>query len=316
MMRGFLDTYASSSALPMRVVQVRERIWFDDARTGALLVLGNYRQVVEVALYEPPFFESPVLGNSAFSTCLPQVGDCLIPRLTPSISSSNPWPTLWEWQTCAPETAGVAAIPRSWAVHSGDLVRLVHQVASIAHPSLRGLVNALLGNPPVAWAYLQMPASLNHHHNEPGGLLRHSLEVVDHLMGLWPGNAPALERDLLITAGLLHDIGKTRVYRGTDGYTDLGQVLHHDDLTLEILGPYLGNIDPTLANTLRHLLCRSDKASQYPRSALKAALQQADALSAEQYYQQQAFEGLPSYRYRGRDLQGQSWYRLAPQRKG
>ena len=212
--------------------------------------------------------------------------------------------------------AGVTAIPRGWAIHPGDLVRLVHQVASIRHPSLQGLMNALLGEVQRAWAYLQMPASLNHHHNEPGGLLHHSLEVVDHLTGLWPGNAPALERDLLITAGLLHDIGKILVYRGTQGYTDLGQVLHHDALTLEILGPYLGNLDPTLANTLRHLLCRSDRDSQYPRSALKAALQQADALSAEQYYQRQAFEGLPSYRYRGRDLQGQSWYRLAPQRKG
>ncbi len=311
-----LFSTVSRPFLPMRVVQVRERIWFDDARTGALLVLGNYQQLEKVALYEPPFFESPITSVNEPVCPLPKVGDCLLPRLTPSTSAANPWPTLREWQLCSPAMAGVTAIPRNWAIHPGDLVRLVHQVASIRHPSLQGLMNALLGDGQRAWAYLQMPASLNHHHNEPGGLLRHSLEVVDYLMGLWPMNSPALERDLLITAGLLHDIGKILVYRGTQGYTDLGQVLHHDALTLEILGPYLGNIDSTLANTLRHLLCRSDRASHYPRSALKAALQQADALSAEQHYQQQAFEGLPSYRYRGRDLRGQSWYRLAPQRKG
>ncbi|HFD86929.1 MAG TPA: HD domain-containing protein [Gammaproteobacteria bacterium] len=311
-----LFSIASRPLLPMRVVEVHERIWFEDGRTGALLVLGNYQHLVEVALYEPPFFESPITSVNEQVCPLPKVGDCLLPRLTPSTSAANPWPTLREWTPLSPEKAGVPALPRSWAIHPGDLVQLVHQVASIRHPSLQGLMHALLGNAQRAWAYLRAPASLNHHHNEPGGLLRHSLEVVDHLMGLWPGNAPALERDLLITAGLLHDIGKTWVYRRTEGYTDLGQVLHHDALTLEILGPYLGNIDPTLANTLRHLLCRSERASHYPRSALKAALQQADALSAEHYCQRQAFEGLPSYRYRGRDGQGQSWYRLVPQRKG
>lgn len=300
----------------MQVLHVREGIWFDDGRTGALLQLGNYQQLEEVALYEPPFFESPVVSDNELSTFLPQAGDCLTPRLMPSTSKQNPWPTLREWTPLSPEKAGLVALPRSWAINPGDLVRLVHQVASIRHPSLQGLMNELLGDAQRAWAYLRAPASLNHHHNEPGGLLHHSLEVVDHLMGLWPRNAPALERDLLITAGLLHDIGKTWVYRGTEGYTDLGQVLHHDTLTLEILGPYLATIDSTLANTLRHLLCRSERTSHYPRSALKAALQQADALSAEQYYQQQAFEGLPSYRYRGRDLQGQSWYRLVSQRKG
>ena len=51
-----LFSTVSRPLLPMRVVAVRERIWFDDARTGALLVLGNYQQLEKVALYEPPFF--------------------------------------------------------------------------------------------------------------------------------------------------------------------------------------------------------------------------------------------------------------------
>ena len=254
------DNPAYATALPLRVLEVRDRIQFEDGRTGALLCVGNYRQVETVAVYEARYWEG--LGG------WPPEGQCLRAHLSPSTVKANPWRTLRAWQPVCGEASGVAFVPRSWAIHPEDLMRLYHHVESILDPAFKALVEGIFSDTALAWKYLRLPASLNHHHNKNGGLLAHSLEVVDRVLGMWV-DATSLERDLLVVAALLHDIGKVRVYRETGGYTDLGQVMHHDDLTLELLAPGLARLEPALANTLRHLLCRSDKSVHYPRSALK-----------------------------------------------
>lgn len=288
----------------MRVLAVRERIYFPDGRTGVLLHLGNYRQEAWVACYEPRFWEGCPKSH-------PGENQCLQVTLGP-YAEVNGCRALLGWLPVPAGEGGVGWLPRSWAVHPGDLIRLYHLMAAVRTPALRELLSRLLLEPDLARAFLRVPASRNHHHRELGGLLRHSLEVVDHLTGLWPGNAPLPERDLLITAGLVHDIGKVWAYRENGGYTETGLIMHHDDLTLEILAPHLARLPVRLANVLQHLQCRSDKSRHYPRSALKMALLQADSLSAGRYGQQQAVEGLPSYRLRGKDHQWRDWFRLPP----
>lgn len=305
-LRGLL-TDAPLAALPMRVLSVRERIYFPDGRTGVLLHLGNYCQEAWVAGYEPRFWEGYPMPH-------PHEGQCLRVTLGP-YTQVNGCRALLGWQAVPADTAGVAWLPRSWAVCPGDLIRLHHQVAAVQTPALRELLQRVLSEPDFARKFLRVPASRDHHHREPGGLLRHSLETVDLLMGQWQA-AATLERDLLITAGLVHDIGKVRVYRADGAYTQTGLIVHHDDLTLETLASELARLPARLADGLRHLLCRSDKARHYPRSALRSALRQADALSAERYHQAKAFEHLPDYRFRDRDDQGQSRYRLPPRAGG
>jgi hypothetical protein len=300
-----LTNDAPVSLLPLRVLAVQPRVYFDDHRTGVLVHLANYRQEAWVACYEPPYRENcPV----------PPLGQCLQATLGPP-AEVNGYRPLLGWQPVPPEAAGVAWLPRSWAVRPEELIRLHAQVEAVRTPELQALLHRILSAPAIARNFLRLPASRDHHHSWPGGLLSHSLETVDLLLGQWQATAVP-ERDLLTTGGLLHDVGKVRVYREDGSYTETGLIVHHDELTLELLAPELARLPARLADALRHLLCRSARARRYPHSALRTALWQADRLSAERDQQARAFEHLPGYRLRSRDSRGQSRYRLPPQGGG
>ena len=66
------------------------------------------------------------------------------------------------------------------------------------------------------------------HHSFSGGLLEHTLSVA-HLCEYFAGVYSILNRDLLITAALCHDIGKTRELSAfpDNDYTDEGQLIGH-----------------------------------------------------------------------------------------
>ncbi len=66
------------------------------------------------------------------------------------------------------------------------------------------------------------------HHGFVGGLLEHTLSVVQ-LCDFFAGHYPALNRDLLLTAAMFHDIGKTKELSSfpENDYTDAGQLLGH-----------------------------------------------------------------------------------------
>ena len=66
------------------------------------------------------------------------------------------------------------------------------------------------------------------HHGFVGGLLEHTLSVAK-LCDYYAGAYPTLNRDLLLTAALFHDIGKTKELSAfpENDYTDDGQLLGH-----------------------------------------------------------------------------------------
>ena len=66
------------------------------------------------------------------------------------------------------------------------------------------------------------------HHGFVGGLLQHTLAVTD-LCNFYCTQYPTLNRDLLISAALLHDIGKVKELSEfpLNDYTDEGQLLGH-----------------------------------------------------------------------------------------
>jgi 3'-5' exoribonuclease len=63
--------------------------------------------------------------------------------------------------------------------------------------------------------FFEVASSTKYHHNYPGGQYQHSLEVLNICIQLWPLYTH-LEKDLLYTAGFLHDVGKTFHYIETD----------------------------------------------------------------------------------------------------
>ncbi len=95
------------------------------------------------------------------------------------------------------------------------------------------------------------------HHGFAGGLLEHTLSVVkfcDYMVGAYP----ILNKDLLFTAAICHDIGKTKELSSfpENDYTDEGQLLGHIVIGVEMIGDAVRNIPDfpeKLANELKTL---------------------------------------------------------------
>lgn len=107
-------------------------------------------------------------------------------------------------------------------------------------------------------AFKQSSAAKTVHHGFVGGLLQHTLGVTK-LCDYYCNTYPLLKRDLLITAAICHDMGKTReisLFPEND-YTDAGQFLGHIVIGVEMIGEKVRNIPgfpEVLENELKHCI--------------------------------------------------------------
>jgi putative nucleotidyltransferase with HDIG domain len=83
-------------------------------------------------------------------------------------------------------------------------------VASIVDSDYKKIIENCF-NDDVKELYFTYPAAKGNHHNYVHGLLQHSIEVVDISLSV-ANYFGEYNRDLLICAGLLHDIGKLKAY--------------------------------------------------------------------------------------------------------
>lgn len=92
-------------------------------------------------------------------------------------------------------------------------------------------------------AFRKSSAAKSVHHGFIGGLLEHTLSVTK-MCDYFSKSYPALNRDLLITAALCHDIGKVKELSlfPTNDYTDEGQFLGHIVMGCEMVAEKIMNI--------------------------------------------------------------------------
>lgn len=120
------------------------------------------------------------------------------------------------------------------------------------------------------------------HHGFVGGLLEHTLSVTK-LCEYYTKAYPVLNRDLLITAAIFHDIGKTReldVFPVND-YTDDGQLLGHIMIGAEMIHDAVRKIPgfpAKLESELKHCILAHHGELEYG-SPKKPALMEAVALN-------------------------------------
>lgn len=106
--------------------------------------------------------------------------------------------------------------------------------------------------------FQQSSAAKTVHHGFVGGLLQHTLAVT-RLCDYYCTQYPILKRDLLLTAAICHDIGKTKelsLFPEND-YTDDGQFLGHIVIGSEMVGEKIRAIPgfpKVLANELKHCI--------------------------------------------------------------
>jgi 3'-5' exoribonuclease len=149
----------------------------------------------------------------------------------------------------------VQLIPQSICPIPWLLVFLEATISQLTIKPLISFVQSILSDDSIAFPFVSAPASLNHHHNYPGGLLKHSLECVQ-IVGKYH-EFEKEEFELGIVAALFHDVGKVLTMTHDMKRTSLGGYVDHDKLTFEVLAPYLIQLDqewPKGAQQLRYLL--------------------------------------------------------------
>jgi 3'-5' exoribonuclease len=100
--------------------------------------------------------------------------------------------------------------------------------AGVRSPELRRVLTAVFADEVFFSRFTQCPGAQSHHHAYIGGLVEHSLAVARICRSL-SLEYPQVDSDLLVTAALLHDIGKVdELSWGTSiEYTDQGRLLGH-----------------------------------------------------------------------------------------
>ena len=160
---------------------------------------------------------------------------------------------------------------------------LLRYIGSIENTYLKKLLEAFfVEDEAFIAAFQKSSAAKSVHHSFMGGLLEHTLSVVK-LCEYYCKTYPMLKRDLLLTAAMCHDIGKTRelsLFPQND-YTDDGQLLGHIVMGAEMIGEKARTIPgfpPVLESQLKHCILAHHGEYEYG-SPKKPALMEALALN-------------------------------------
>lgn len=167
------------------------------------------------------------------------------------------------------------------------------------------------------------PAAKRNHHAFLSGLLEHSLSVAHmchRLAEHYAIQGVPLDRDLLVTAALLHDIGKVRELRGvaTPGYTTEGQLLGHIVLGIQMVAAQARDV-PELSEDrlllLQHLIASHQGKPEWdspkiPQLLEAMLLHYADDLDAKLNQAARLLGGVPAGEWSSYDRgMGRSFFR-------
>jgi len=132
--------------------------------------------------------------------------------------------------------------------------QLETSVDSLANPDLKRLLTTILADPAIAAAYREAPAARQLHHAWLGGLLEHVVSLLG-LADKVAAHYPLLDRDLLLTGVVLHDIGKIRELSWGIGfdYTIEGTLLGHIQIGIDMVEKAIAGL-PNFPDHLRTLV--------------------------------------------------------------
>jgi 3'-5' exoribonuclease len=169
-------------------------------------------------------------------------------------------------------------------------LRLKDLAAQVQNPHLQRLLQTFLSDRTFVQQMKQAPAAKSMHHAYLGGLLEHTVSVA-RLLDRICDHYPSLDRDLLITAGILHDIGKLEEfsYQQHLDYTDAGRLLGHVVIGTQRVQEKIDKLEgfpPTLSLTLQHLMVSHHGEHEFgapkrPKTIEAFALHYADDLDAK-----------------------------------
>lgn len=128
---------------------------------------------------------------------------------------------------------------------------------SITDRGLKRLVQAVFAADGFFERFRRCPASQSYHHAYIGGLIEHTLAVAD-ICEAAAARYPGLDRDLVVAAALLHDVGKVDElhFDAAIEYTDTGRLIGHVVLGLQRVSTHASRtgLDEQRAMTLEHAI--------------------------------------------------------------
>jgi 3'-5' exoribonuclease len=136
---------------------------------------------------------------------------------------------------------------------------LEHLAREIYDPGLKELLESVLADRDLRSEIRRAPCTLSGpgrgaHHAYLGGLLEHTVAVTSMVMELCTLH-PRLDRDLLLSAAIVHDLGKTRefAYGAEITLSEEGRMLGHIELGMRLLaGRMPARLSPERRLALEH----------------------------------------------------------------
>lgn len=149
----------------------------------------------------------------------------------------------------------VPVVPKDRRALFAELDQLI---ASVQNTFLRNLLEVIFQDEKIRKAFGDAPGGKLWHHAYIGGLLEHTLSVTQ-IAEQAAKQYSGVNRDLLVTAGLLHDIGKisSYSYRTVIDFTDEGRLLGHIVIGAQMVTDKikaLPDFPKQLAKELLHLI--------------------------------------------------------------
>ncbi len=180
----------------------------------------------------------------------------------------------------------IASSPRPSGELVDELRALVRSVRSVA---LGRLLRSAFGDKELFESFCRCPASVESHHAYLGGLLEHTVAVATtcaSAAGVYAG----VDRDLLLSAALLHDVGRIDELTCDTaiGLTDAGRLLGHSVLGAQRVRELGGRarVDAGTLARLEHAILAHHAGAQAgislrPATIEAIVLRNADALDAD-----------------------------------
>lgn len=119
-------------------------------------------------------------------------------------------------------------LPASSRPPAEMFAELTAMLGTLKHPAMKALAKAYLDDAFLMEQFRQAPAAKSMHHAYLGGLLEHTLTLLNLANAVCP-LYPKINRDIVLMGLFLHDLAKTRelVFDRAFSYSDRGELIGH-----------------------------------------------------------------------------------------
>jgi 3'-5' exoribonuclease len=146
--------------------------------------------------------------------------------------------------------------------------RLLTIIESVKDTNCRNLIFSFLYDEGFLEMFITSPGGLSVHHNYIGGLLEHTVNIMEQALAVASRHEALLDTDLLLTAAFIHDIGKTReiYWEVAREYTTEGKLLGHIAIGITMIEEKLSKFPDfpvDLAMLLKHMILSHHGSLEY-----------------------------------------------------